>query len=139
MFSAFRYVLKCDSAQSEGTSRKEHEMRRQHTESPHLYKCFRNGGGLPRCSHGPTLGSSADLKRYLQEIGTGEETYPKGLVNGRKQMHFFRDHLTPRAYREETAEGMNTVLCNGIYEYIACRSENKIPLVNAKHCGASLS
>ena len=40
---------------------------------------------------------------------------------------FFRDHLTPRAYREETDEGMNTVLCNGIYEYIACRSQNKIP------------
>ena len=40
---------------------------------------------------------------------------------------FFRDHLTPRVCREGTAEGMNTVLCNGIYEYIACRSLNKIP------------
>ena len=126
MFLAFRYVLKCSSAQSEGTSRKEHEMRRQHTESPYLYKYFWNRRGLPRCSHGLTFGSSADLKRYLQEIGTGEETLnlPKGPSEWEEADAFFQGSFDSQSVQRRDSWGHEHCLVQW-YLWVHCLQEPK--------------
>ena len=54
-------------------------------------------------------------------------TLPKDAGEWEEADAYFRDHLTPRVCREGSVEGMNDVLCNGIYEYFACRSQNTIP------------
>ena len=52
---------------------------------------------------------------------------PKEAGEWKEADSFFKVHLVPRMCMEGTVDGMNDVLCKGIYDYFARKSHNNIP------------
>ena len=52
---------------------------------------------------------------------------PKEAGEWKEADSFFKVHLVPRMCMEGTVDGMNDVLCKGIYDYFAKKSHNNIP------------
>ena len=52
---------------------------------------------------------------------------PKEAGKWKEADSFFKVHLVPRMCMEGTVDGMNDVLCKGIYDYFARKSQSNIP------------